>query len=385
MRPASRIEQLPAYLFADLDRKRRAAEQRGLDVISLSIGDPDLPTPEPIVEAARAALADPSLHRYPDYAGSARFRQACADWLEMRFGQRFDPQREILGLIGSKEGIAHLPLAVCNPGDVLLCPEPGYPVYAAAAQLAGAEVHALALRAERGFLPDLDAVPAGICGRARALWINYPHNPTGAVAGLDFYARAVDFCARHELVLCADAAYSEIGFEGYRASSVFEVPGAREVAVEFHSMSKTFNMTGWRIAFVAGRPDVIAPLGALKSNLDSGPFGVVQAAAVAALELGPGPRDAVCEVYQRRRDRLVEGLRAAGLAPSCPRATFYVWVPVPGGDDVGFAARLVEQLGVLVAPGSGFGPSGAGYVRFSLTVADSRLDEAVERLEKLAL
>ncbi len=384
MKLAKRIAQLPAYLFADLDKKKQAAIARGMDVISLSIGDPDLPTPELIVRAAEKAVADPANHSYPAYAGSKAFREACAKWMERRFGHRFDADKEVLGLIGSKEGIAHLPLALVDPGDVVLCPQPGYPVYAIATRLVGGEVFEMPLLAKNGFLPDLDAIPTEVADKAKLLWINYPNNPTGAVAGLDFFERVVDFCRVHDIVLCSDNAYSEICFDDYRAPSVFDVPGAREVAIEFHSMSKTYNMTGWRVGFLAGRGDVVEPFRDLKSNLDSGPFSAVQVTAMEAMARGEALVPDLCKIYKGRRDALVAGLRRAGFEPFVPQATFYVWMPVPGGDDQAFAGRLVDELGVIVTPGSGFGPAGAGYVRFSLTVDEARLEEAVKRIESLS-
>jgi LL-diaminopimelate aminotransferase len=383
VRLARRMSELAPYLFADLDRQKQAALARGVDVISFTIGDPDLPTPPEIVAAGQAALADAHNHRYPAYAGSRAFRAAAAGFMARRFGQEFDPDREVLALIGTKEGIAHVPLCLLDPGDGVLCPEPGYPVYAIGARLLGALPHPLPLLAENGFLPDLEAVPREVLKRARALWLNYPNNPTGAVADRAFLERAVAFARRHDLVLLSDNAYSEIAFDGYRAPSVFDVPGGREVAIEFHSLSKTFNMCGWRVGWAVGRADVIGPFGDLKSNLDSGVFTAVQAAGQRALELWPGPLEGICAEYQKRRDALVGALRAAGYAPPVPRATFYVWLPVPGGDDRAFAAELLERAGVLVTPGSGFGPSGQGYVRFSLTQPTARILEAVERLRRL--
>jgi LL-diaminopimelate aminotransferase len=376
------MQELAPYLFAELDRKKAEAQARGVDVISFTIGDPDLPTPAEIVEAGQAALADPQNHRYPAYAGSPAFKQAAALWMQRRFDVDLDPDREIVALIGTKEGIGHLPFALVNPGDVVLCPEPGYPVYAGATRLAGGEAHPLPLTAERSFLPDLEGIPKDIRKRAKALWINYPNNPTGAVAPEEFLKKAVAFAKEHDLILCADCAYSEIGFDGYRPPSVLELPGARDVAVEFHSLSKTYNMTGWRVGFIAGRPDIVGALGTLKSNLDTGVFGAVQAAGIAAMRLWPRHLPDLNRIYQRRRDLLVAGLKQAGYSPPTPRATFYIWMPVPGGDDQAFATRLIETAGVIVTPGSGFGPSGKGYVRLCLTMDEDRLQEAVTRIEK---
>ncbi len=382
---ADRMGEIAPYLFLDLDRKKEQAKQRGMDVISLTIGDPDLPTPVEIIEAAREAVGDPSNHHYPDYAGSPAFRRSAVDWMKRRFSVELDAEKEVVALIGSKEGIAHLPFCLVNPGDVVLCPEPSYPVYATSAKLAGARIAWLPLLAENGFLPDLGSIPADVAKKAKLLWINYPNNPTAAVAPMSFLSSAVEFARRHELVLCVDAAYSEIAFDGRKIPSVLEIPGSREVAVEFHSMSKTYNMTGWRVGFMAGQPEVVGALAKLKSNIDSGVFQVVQLAAQAAMQLWPKHRDEVLGIYQSRRDVLCKGLQKAGYQLQIPQATFYVWMQVPGGDDVGFASKLIENTGVLVTPGSGFGQSGKGFVRFSLTVDENRLQEAVERIGRVGL
>ncbi len=385
IRLASRIQNLRPYLFADLDAKKNEALARGVDVISLTIGDPDLPTPEPIVAAAQAALAEPINHGYPDYPGSPAFRQAAASWMAKRFGVELDAEAQVLALIGSKEGIAHLPFALLDSGDVALCPEPGYPVYAIATELAGASAHLLPLRPEHSFLPDLDAIDADVLARAKLLWLNYPNNPTGATADINFLRKAVAFARQHKLLLAMDHAYSEIGFDGYQAPSVLQVEGAAELAVEFHSFSKTYNMAGWRIGFVAGNRQVVGALAKMKSNMDSGVFRVVQQAGIAALESWPQTLGSLLSTYQQRRDILVPGLRALGYQPPNPQATFYVWMPVPGGDDLAFCARLIEEVGVLVTPGSGFGPSGRGFVRFTLCLPQARLREALDRLAKAGI
>jgi LL-diaminopimelate aminotransferase len=382
---AGRMQKLAPYLFAELDRKKADAQARGVDVISFTVGDPDLPTPPEIVEAGQAALANPNNHRYPAYAGSKEFRQAAAGWMKRRFEVDLDPDREIVALIGTKEGIGHLPFALVDRGDVVLCPEPGYPVYAIATRLAGGEAHPLPLTSENSFLPDLDGIPPDVCKRAKALWINYPNNPTGACAPQEFFEKAVAFAQEHQLVLCVDCAYSEIAFDTYRPPSVLELPSARDVTVEFHSLSKTYNMTGWRVGFIAGQPDVVKALGDLKSNLDSGVFGAVQEAGIAAMKLWPKHLPDLMKIYKRRRDLLVGGLERAGYAPPTPQATFYIWMPVPGGDDKEFATQLIETAGVIVTPGSGFGPSGKGYVRLCLTVDEGRLQEAILRIEKAGI
>ncbi len=388
LRVARRIAEVPPYLFAELDRRKAAVIARGVDVIPLGIGDPDIPTPAAVVARLQAAAADPANHRYPDYEGSAAFRQAAAAYMARRFGVELDPagppQGEVLALIGAKEGLAHMVWAFCDPGDVVLCPDPGYPVYATHTRFCGGEPYTLPLRAENGFLPDLDAIPAEVCRRARILFLNYPNNPTAATADLAFFERAVDFCRRHDILLVHDNAYAEIGYDGYQAPSVLEVPGAREVAVEFHSLSKPFNMTGWRIGFACGNAQAIAALGVVKNNTDSGPFGAVQDAAITALGLGPQVLEPQLAVYRRRRDTMVAALRAAGIDAPRPRATIYLWCPVPEGEtSAGFSGRLLEDVGVFVTPGTGYGAQGEGFFRISLTCADDRLEEAARRIAAL--
>ncbi len=377
---AQRMSLLEPYLFAELDKKKTQAREKGVDVISLSIGDPDLPTPKEIQDVAKEALTHPENHRYPDYAGSEKFRKAASVWMKRRFGIELDPEREIVSLIGSKEGIFNTSFVLAQNDDAILCPEPGYPVYAISARLAGAEPSFMPLLKENGFLPELSSIPGQVARKAVAMWINYPNNPTGAVASEDFLKQAIEFAHENDLVLCSDAAYSEICFDGYKAPSILELPGAMDVAVEFHSMSKSYNMTGWRVGFVAGRADVVQALAQYKSNMDSGVFGAVQDAAIRAMELWPAPVSEVCRVYKRRRDILVSALEKAGFVPGRPLATFYIWMKVPGGNDKEFCERLIDEVGVLATPGSGFGPSGIGYVRFSLTVHDDRLQQAAERI-----
>ncbi|HYT29684.1 MAG TPA: LL-diaminopimelate aminotransferase [Actinomycetota bacterium] len=381
MRLAERVRNLPPYLFAELDR--RVAEKRaaGADIISLGVGDPDLPTPGHIVEAMQRSAADPTTHRYPSYYGLPAFRQAVADFYRRRFGVDLDPDTQVQPLIGSKEGLAHMALAFLDPGDESLVPDPGYPVYDIATRLAGGSSSFVPLTAETGFLPDLDALhPAS---RARVLWLNYPTNPTAAVADEDFFRRAVAFAGAHDLLLCHDAAYSEITFDGYVAPSVLGVPGAMDVAVEFGSLSKTYNMTGWRIGYAVGNADAVGALATVKTNLDSGVFNAIQEAGVAALT---GPQDhvaAMCAVYQKRRDVVLAALADVGIDLVPPLGSIYVWVPTPSGrTSVGFAAELLDQAAVVVAPGTGYGPHGEGYVRISLTVSDARLEEAMGRIRE---
>jgi LL-diaminopimelate aminotransferase len=379
VRVSRRIASLPPYLFAELDRRLAAKRAEGVDVISLGVGDPDLPTPEHVVEALREAVGDPETHRYPSYWGSIEFRTAVASWYGRRFGVELDPETEVMALIGSKEGIGHIALAYLDPGDQALIPDPGYPVYGVSTRLAGGVPVSLPMPAERGFQPDLDVAP--VSDRTRALWLNFPSNPTAAVTDLGAFEDAVDFSRAHDLVLLHDAAYSEITFDGYVAPSVLQVPGAKDVALEFGSASKTYDMTGWRIGWAAGSAEAIRALGVVKTNLDSGQFTAIQRAAIAALE---GPQDALDELrltYQRRRDLVVGTLNGLGWSLKPPLGSCYVWAPVPEGEtSVSFADRLLDETGVFVAPGSGYGDRGEGYVRLSLTVPDDRLAEAMDRL-----
>ncbi len=380
---AQRLSTLPPYLFAEIDRMKQEAIRKGVDIINLGVGDPDLPTPSHVVEALAAAGRDAANHQYPSYEGMLAFRRAAADWYRDRFGVTLEPNTEVLSLIGSKEGIGHLPLAFIDPGDVVLAPNPGYPVYHAGTVFAGGSVHYLPLTADRKFLPDLDGIPADVLRRARILWLNYPHNPTASVAPRSFFAHAVAFARQHNLILCHDIAYSEIYFDGERPESLLAVDGAKEVAVEFHSLSKTYNMTGWRIGFAIGNAEILRGLGKIKTNLDSGIFQAVQAAGIAALT---GPQDCVEEhrrIWQRRRDAFVKGLRELGCPLDPPRASFYVWIPVPKRQDsAGFTKKLLQECAIVTTPGNGFGSVGEGYIRATLTTGVQRLEEAVERMRR---
>jgi LL-diaminopimelate aminotransferase len=386
IKPASRLELLPPYLFAQLDRLKREIQQKGVDVISLGIGDPDLPTPANIVAALARAAAEPINHRYPDYEGLERFRATAADWYRTRFGVKLDPAKEVCALIGSKEGIANFATGVVNPGDIVLIPDPGYPVYYSGCVFNGGEPYYMPLRRENGFLPDLAAIPPEIARRARLMWLNYPNNPTAATAELSFFRDAVAFCLRNEIILAHDLAYSEIAYDGYRAPSLLEVEGARECAIEFHSLSKTYSMTGWRVGFAVGNADAIKALGLVKTNMDSGVFQAVQEAAIVALTSGEETLRKYCAIYQQRRDLMIDALRRLGLPCDLPRATFYLWAQVPSGyTSLSFTERVLKEAGVVITPGSGFGKHGEGYVRFSLTVPSERLQEAVARLKALRL
>ena len=386
MRLARRVEQLPPYLFARISELIEEQRAAGVDVISLGIGDPDLPTPPHVLAALQKAAEDPANHRYPETEGLPEFRASVARWYARRHGVELDPEREVVALIGSKEGLGHLPLCLIDPGDLAIGTEPGYPVYEIATMFAGGETLALPLREEDGWLPRLDAVPAEEAARARLLWLNYPNNPTGATADHAFFARAIAWAKEHEVAIAHDLAYSEVCFDGYEPPSILEVDGARDVAIEFNSLSKSFNMTGWRVGMAVGNAELVGVLRRVKSNLDSGVPQAVQQMAIAALD---GPRDAIerhNEVYQRRRDRVVAVLRELGLHVDPPRASLYVWARLPAGEpsSAAYAQRLVEATGVVVTPGVSYGDAGEGYIRISLTVADDRLEEALTRLSAFA-
>jgi LL-diaminopimelate aminotransferase len=383
---ANRLSKIPPYLFAEIDRKVQEKKRAGIDVISLGIGDPDLPTPKRIVHVLQEAAADPANHRYASYFGLAELRSAIAGWYGDRSGVTLNPDTEILPTLGSKDGIAHVPLALVDPGDVVLAPDPGYTVYVTGALMAGAEPYMMPLRAENQWLPDLDAIPQDVAERARLMWLNYPNNPTAAVADREFLERAVAFCRRCDIILCHDAPYSEIAFEGYRPLTLFEIPHAKEIGLEFHSLSKTFNMTGWRIGWVCGRADLVGLIGQLKTNIDSGIFQAVQWAAIEALNGGEQETRAACDVYLRRHQLVAETLNDLGWDIKPPRATFYVWAPVPDGyDSIGFASHVLDEVGVNITPGVGFGTHGEGYFRLSVTAPDARLEEAMARMRKLKL
>jgi LL-diaminopimelate aminotransferase len=379
-----RLRVLPPYLFVEIDRKKKAAVASGVDVIDLGVGDPDLPTPAPILQALKQAADDPANHVYPFGRGSKAFLQAVAAWFERRFGVRLDAASELMCLIGSKEGIGHAPLAYVNPGEVVLIPEPGYPAYLAGTVFAGAEPVFLPLLAKNGYRPDLGALPADVVRRAKLLFLNYPNNPTGACVDLAYLAEVVAWCQKHGVILAHDMAYSELYYGTTPPPSVLQVPGAREVAVEFHSFSKTFSMTGWRLGFAAGRRELIDALAVVKGNLDSGTVSAVQVAGIAALNAAERLVPPIVSVYRTRRDLFVQGLQAAGFAVTPPDASLYIWCPVPTGfDSTTFATRLLEEAHVVATPGLGFGPSGEGFVRFSLTSPDARLAEAVRRIQSI--
>lgn len=383
-----RLKRIPPYLFAQISELKRELREEGVDIIDLGIGDPDRPTPKHIIEALKRAAEDPETHRYDESGyGDPALREAFCKWFERRFGVRLNPARNVQVLIGSKEGLAHLVWVYVEPGDVVLVPDPAYPVYKNNTLLCGAEPYPMPLLKENGFLPDLSAIPEEVAKKAKLLFLNYPNNPTAAVATLDFFKEVVEFAHRYDILVAHDAAYSEITFDGYVAPSILQVEGAMEVCLEFHTVSKTFNMTGWRLGFAVGSERAIKDLSKLKSHIDSSVFLAIQRAGISAYEGPWEPVKETVEAYRRRRDVLVDGLRELGCPIEKPKGTFYVWIPVPEGEtSAGFAERLLREANVLVIPGTGYGEHGEGYVRASLTLLDpdpeARLREAVERIKR---
>ncbi len=381
---ADRIKDLPPYLFAEIDRLKALQIKKGIDVIDLGVGDPDLPTPPHIIQALQKAAADPANHRYPSYSGMNQFREAASRWVKKRFRVTVDPETEVVSLIGSKEGIANFPLAFVGPGDVVLVPSPGYPPYTSGTLFAGGTPFFLPLKRENRFLPDLDSVPLEVLARTKVLHINYPNNPTSAVADRDFFKSVVSFARRHHLIVASDAAYSEL-YDRNPSPSFLEIEGAREVAIEFHSLSKTYNMTGWRIGFACGNRELVEGLGKIKTNIDSGIFQAVQWAGIAALEGDQKCVEEMRDVYRRRRHLMVTGLQALGWDVACAEGAFYLWVAVPKGyDSKRFAIKVLEACGIVITPGNGFGAGGEGYVRFALTQEEKRLTQALERLKGIS-
>lgn len=381
---AERLKQLPPYLFAEIDRIKKKAIKEGRDIIDLGVGDPDRPTPMHIIESLYKAARDPSNHRYALDAGLLQLREAIARWYKRRFQTVLDPETEVLPLIGSKEGIAHIPLAFINHGDEVLIPDPCYPPYKSGTIFAGGVPYLMPLLAENDFMPDLDGIDYQVARRAKLMFINYPNNPTAAVATESFFKKVVDFAAENNIIVCHDAAYSEISFERYRPLSFLQIEGAKQTGIEFHSLSKTYNMTGWRLGFACGNADIISALRTVKSNIDSGIFQAVQFAGMVALEGDQSHLDELNNIYQRRREVLVDGLNALGWKVKKPKATFYVWAPVPPGYTSNELSRLLlEKADLVTTPGVGFGPNGEGYIRMALTVSEDRLKEAVDRIKRL--
>jgi LL-diaminopimelate aminotransferase len=383
MRLSKRLDKLPPYLFVEINRKIAEKKARGEDIISFAIGDPDMPTPSNVIDELCRAARDPANHRYPETAGLPKLRQAVAGWYHRRFGVSLDPEKEVLPLIGSKDGVAHISFCFIDPGDIALVPDPGYPVYSMSTLLAGGEPYFLPLTEKNDFLPELEIIPRNTVKKAKLLWLNYPNNPTGAVADIDFFQKAVHFAMENNLAICHDAPYTEVTFDGYQPPSLMQLPDARDVGIEFHSLSKTYDMTGWRIGMAVGNAKMIDALFRFKSNLDSG---IPQAIQQAAIEALTGSQDGVKErsvIYQRRRDKLVKALNDIGLKARMPKASFYVWARIPDGyTSVNFTSELLDKANVAVTPGTGYGAAGEGYVRLSLTVPDERLDEGITRLLK---
>ncbi|MFO0910026.1 MAG: LL-diaminopimelate aminotransferase [Isosphaeraceae bacterium] len=382
---AERLQKLPPYLFAEIDKKKKAALAAGRDVINLGVGDPDRPTPDAIIKSLQHHVENPAFHQYALDQGAPELRQSIAAFCKRRYGLDLDPNSEILPLIGSKEGIAHFPLAVLNPGEISLVPDPCYPVYRSSSMFAGADVYTMTLEPSLGFRPDLDAIPHDVYNRARLMFLNYPNNPTGGTADRPFFERLVNLANEHNLVIAQDAAYNEMYFDT-PAPSLLQVPGAKEVSLEFHSLSKTFNMTGWRVGFAIGAAPLIAALGQVKANTDSGIFTAIQHAAKTALDEYETLTPPIRALYKERRDAFVGGLRKLGWDVSTPEATFYVWIPCPAGyTSSELCAKLLDEADVVTTPGLGFGRTADGYIRAALTVETPRLLEAVDRISKLAL
>ena len=376
------INNLPPYHFADAKRKIAERKAAGVDVISLSMGDPDLPAPQVVVDRLCTAMQDPENHRYPEYRGMYALHEAISAWFEQRFGVHLTPERDILPLLGSKEGLAYVAASVLNPGDISLIPDPYYPVYITGSTTVGAQPYLLPLTEQNNYLPDLDAIPQDVLAKARVLWINYPNNPTAACADLHFFERVVDFAHRHNVVIIHDMAYAEVYFDDFRPVSILQVPGASEVAVELHSLSKTYNMAGFRMGMLVGNPAIVDAVGRLKSNIDSGIFRPVQYAAIEALHLPTSWLEQRNLIYKRRRDLLVEGCNALGMQTQVPKAGLYIWTGVPQGiTSHDFADWLFDETGVFVTPGTNFGAAGEGYLRISMTAPDERIETALQRMK----
>ena len=381
MELAKRLNRLPPYLFVEINQKIAELRAMGEEVISFAVGDPDLPTPSHIIECMCQAAQNPANHRYPETAGLPELRQAIAAWYEKRFGVTLNPSKEVLPLIGSKEGIGHMALCLIEPGDLALVPDPSYPPYFLGTVLAGGEPYFMPLKEDNYFMPDFESVPGDVADKAKLMWLNYPNNPTGAIASLDFFEKAVHFAQQHDLVICHDAPYTEVAFDGYKPPSFMQIPGAKKRGVEFHSLSKTYHMTGWRIGMMVGNADIVNALFKVKSNLDSGVPQAIQYAAVEALR---GSQEHITEhnaSLQRRRDKLLKAIRKIGLKARTPEATFYIWAKIPKGyTSIDFTKKLLAEAGIAVTPGIGYGEEGEGYVRFSLTISDECLEQGINRL-----
>ena len=382
MKFSDRLGKLAPYPFVEISRIIAEKRAAGADVVTFGIGDPDIPTPQPIIDRLLDASQDPPNHRYPETDGLPEVRRAIAHWYEQRFGVQLDPDKEVLPLIGAKEGIGHAAFCFLDPGDVALIPDPAYPVYGGGTMFAGAESHIMPLYERNGWLPELDAIPGPVADAAKLMWLNYPNNPTSAVATHEDLAAAVAYCREKDVALLHDAAYSEVGYEGYRATSCMQVDGAKDVSLEFHSLSKTYNMTGWRIGMAVGNAEMIRALFQIKANLDSGIPQAIQQMAIEALTGSQDCVDSNVEIYQRRRDRVIKALRTLGLTVDVPRASLYIWARVPEGfTSAELAARLLEETDIVVTPGSSYGQYGEGYIRLSLTTPDEQVEKGCQRLE----
>jgi len=386
VKPASRVEKIPPYLFARIDKKKEEARKRGIDLIDFSIGDPDIPTPSHIIKRMQSAVKDAKNHRYPSYEGMLEYRKAVADWYLKRFNVKLDPKNEVVALIGSKEGIAHFPWAYIEKGDIALIPSPGYPVYKITTLLTGGEPYIMPLKEKNRFLPDFDSIPEGILKKAKIMFVNYPNNPTGAHADEDFYKKVITLAKKYNILICHDAAYSEVTYDGYKAHSILQFDKEKKYSIEFHSLSKTYCMTGWRIGFAVGNADAVYNLGKLKTNIDSGVFQAIQYAGIEALTGNQASVEKIKKIFQRRRDMVVDGLGAIGIKVEKPLATFYIWAKVPKGySSADFCEKLIEEKGIVVTPGSGFGDEGEGYFRISITIGEEKIQEAIKRLKSLKL
>ncbi|MCX5716227.1 MAG: LL-diaminopimelate aminotransferase [Candidatus Omnitrophica bacterium] len=385
MELSERLKKLPPYLFVEIDREKRQAREAGRDIIDIGIGDPDQTPPQFVLDALSASLKEPGVHRYALDQGAPEFRNAIAEWYKTRFNVKLNPDTEILPLIGSKEGIAHIPLAFVNPGDYTLVPDPCYPPYKGGTIFAGGEPYLMPLLEANAFLPDLGAIPAAVLKKSKLIYINYPNNPTAAVADTAFYRRVVEFAAKNKLAIISDLAYSEIAYDAYKAPSMLETKDAKEVTIEFHSFSKTFNMTGWRVGWACGNAALISALGKVKSNIDSGVFTALQKTGAAALGAKTGHVEKMNKLYQERRDTLIDGLNSIGWKVPMPKATFYVWARLPKGNSssIAFSQKLLKDADIVATPGVGFGKAGEGYIRMALTVQKERLQQAVERIKKI--
>lgn len=381
MRFASRIDKVPPYLFVEISRKIAAKKAQGIEVISFGIGDPDIATPDSIVEKLRETALDSPNHRYPETDGLPEFRQAVADWYQRRFGLSIHPDKETLPLIGAKEGIGHVALCFIEPGDIALVPDPGYPVYSVGTWFAGGECHWMPLLEENGWLPDLDAIPEDVARKSKVMWLNYPNNPTGAIADADYFKKVVEFAKQYDIAVMHDACYSEVTFDGYRPPSFLQTPGAMDVGMEFHSLSKSYNMTGWRLGMAVGNEDMIRALMVVKSNLDSGVPNAIQYMGIEAMQLSQEAIDERNAVYQHRRDRVLEVLKGLGLHVDPPKASLYIWAKAPEGfSSAEFTQLLLEERDIVVTPGNGYGKYGEGYIRLSLTIPDADMEKGLERL-----